>query len=124
MSDFGTCDFGAITPELVFRSLISGIQNAESCGIRIVAVDTSQKTLSTPIACSTPEYFWSLLHQTLMIADDGQVAIRANVVSSANGAGLGTCGDCQDGYLLYQIFASLFSKDANGVVYFNIISIT
>lgn len=124
MSDFGACNFGAITPELVFRSLLSGIQGSGSCGLRIQAVDTDRLTLTQPIYCGTPEDFWSLLHQTLMIGTDGKVVIRTNLVESSEGDGLDGCGNCGDGYLLYEAFSAIFCRDENGVVYLNIINVT
>lgn len=124
MSDFGACNFGAISPELIFRTLVSGIQNAGSCGIRMHGVDTSALTLTQPVYCGTPEDFWSLLHQTLIISHDGKVAIRTNFVTALDGAGLDTCGNCGDGYLLHETMSAIFSRDENGVVYLNVINIT
>ena len=43
MGNFGQCDFGAITPELVLRSLLSGITAGVSCGLRFVEVNVGGK---------------------------------------------------------------------------------
>jgi hypothetical protein len=87
-SDFNSCGFGAISPEMLVKSLLSGIQAFSACGIRTVAVDVSGKTLSSPHACSTAEDFWNLFLRSLVMADDDKVAIRTTYTASANGAGL------------------------------------
>lgn len=46
MGNFGQCDFGAITPELVLRSLLSGITAGVSCGLRFVEVNVGGKTMT------------------------------------------------------------------------------
>lgn len=124
MSDFGSCDFGAISPDLVLRSLLSGITSGVSCGVRIVEVSVIGKTISRPIACASHEDVWSLFARSLMMADDGKVAIRAAKTTSADGAGLENCVSCESGFTLWDYASSVFSQDEDGKVYMNIINIT
>jgi len=124
MSDFGTCEFGAITPELVLRSLLSGIQGNASCGLRLTVVDVSQKEMTNLIVCTDIADLWTIFTQTLTIAHDGLVSIRAAIHTSLEGAGLDTCGACQSGYTMAEYAGSMFSKDTDGTVYLNLIQIT
>ena len=124
MSDFGSCDFGAITPELMIKSLISGINERPTCGLRVVDVDTSGVTMYSTVPCATAMDLWSLFLRSLTIADDGMVAIRSTTTTANNGSGLSTCGNCADGWSIYEAMGSLFCQDASGTVYMNIVNIT
>lgn len=123
-SDFNSCGFGAISPEMLVKSLLSGIQAFSACGIRTVAVNVSGKTLSSPHACSTAEDFWNLFLRSLVMADDDKVAIRTVYTSSANGAGLDTCGNCGDYFTVWETLQAIFIEDEDGLVYLNIVNIT
>ena len=85
MGNFGQCDFGAITPELVLRSLLSGITAGVSCGLRFVEVNVGGKTMTKPGGCASFEDLFTLFQRSLMIADDGVVAIRSTSIT--NGVG-------------------------------------
>ena len=124
MSDFNSCGFGAISPELVLRSLLSGIQAIDSCGLRTVDVDTSQMTLISPLSCGSAEDLWTLFTRSLVMADDGLVAIRTTTTTSLEGAGLDNCGGCVGAYFWTEIGGAIFVEDENGNVYMNIIKIT
>lgn len=123
MSDFNSCEFGAITPELLVRSLLSGIDSLNSCGIR-TTVSTSIANQQTLYTCSTPTDFFELFRRALIIAPDGKVAIRVLETTSVDGDGLSTCQSCTDSYTLYELLGSLFVQDGNGDVYLNVIKIT
>lgn len=123
MSDFTTCDFGAITPELLIRSLLSGITGIEACGIRMKMYDIVD--VATPVyQCTTPTDFMELFRKALVIADDGKVAIRVLRTQSLDGAGLSTCQNCVDSFTVYEFLGSLFIADSTGAVYLNLIQIT
>ena len=124
MSNFNECDFGAITPELVLKSLLSGIIAFPACGIRTVKSSTQGKTLSSPHNCTTATDLWVLFTRALMIADDGKVAIRTTYTDAIAGAGLGTCGDCDTAFQMEEIAQAIFIEDEDGKVYLNIINIT
>ena len=126
MSDFGTCNFGAITPELLVRSLLSGItaQPTFACGIRFQPVSTSGKTLSKVESCASLEDLMTIIQRSLMIGYDNAVAIRVNEVSSLEGAGLEVCAACQNAYSIEELLASPFVQDEDGVVYLNVINLT
>lgn len=124
MGNFGQCDFGAITPELVLRSLLSGITAGVSCGLRFVEVDVGGKTMTKPGGCASFEDLFTLFQRSLMIADDGVVAIRSTTTNSANGVGLENCTSCANGYALWEYASSLFSEDEDGKIYMNLINIT
>lgn len=123
MSDFNSCEFGAITPELLARSLLSGIDSLNSCGIR-TTVSTSIANQQTLYMCSTPTDLFELFRRALIIAPDGKVAIRVLETTSVDGDKLSTCQPCTDAYTLYELLGSLFVQDGNGDVYLNIINIT
>jgi len=124
MSNFLSCDFGAISPELVVRSLAGGIDALSVCGVRTVNVDTSEKTLSKVGTCGSAEDLWTLFRRAMIIADDDMVAIRTTTTSSSNGAGVSNCFSCTNAYTIYEQIGAMFSQDEDGVVYLNLISIT
>ncbi len=124
MSDFTDCGFGAISPELLIRSLLSGINGRPACGIRVNDTDTDQTTMYVAESCGSAEDLMSLFQRALVMADDGHVAIRSTTTTAINGAGLSTCGSCQSGYNVYEYLGSIFCQDASGNVYLNVINIT
>lgn len=124
MSDFGSCEFGAISPELVLRSLLSGIQGNKSCGLRLVVVDVSEKEMTNLGICTDALDLFTVFKQTLVMADDGFVAIRTALHTAADGEGLDHCAACQSGYSMDEYAGSMFSKDTDGNVYLNLINIT
>lgn len=124
MGTFNSCGFGAISPELIIRSLLNSISGEPNCGIRVVDVDTSAMTMTNPFVCGSFEDVFTLFQRSLMLADDNQIAIRSTTTNSVNGANLEVCGNCGDGYGIPEILGSLFSMDENGNVYLNIINIT
>lgn len=126
MSYFNSCGFGAITPELLVRSLLSGITaNGDfACGVRTQDVSTTTKTLSKVEPCATFVDFMALFQRSLIMAYDGKVAIRTTTTSSNEGAGLENCAACANAYTIEELLSSLFIQDEDGVVYLNIINIT
>ena len=126
MSDFGTCDFGAITPELLLRSLLSGItaQPTFACGVRLQPTSTAGKTLSKVGGCASVEDLMTVFRRALIIGYDDKVAIRTTTTTSLEGAGLETCAACQNAYSMEELLSSPFVQDEDGVVYLNIINLT
>ena len=124
MSDFTDCGFGAISPELLIRSLLSGINGRPACGIRVEDTSTTGQTMYVAETCGSAEDLMSLFQRALVMADDGHVAIRSTTTTAINGAGLSTCGNCASGYNVYEYLGSIFCQDASGNVYLNVINIT
>lgn len=124
MSNFNSCDFGAITPELVLRSLLSGITAKNTCGLRIVTVDVSTLTMSAPTQCATANDLFTLFQRALVMAADGKVALRVASTTSAAGVGLGNCTNCTNSFLMEEFASSAFLQDADGKVYLNLINVT
>ncbi len=124
MSDFNSCDFGVITPDLVLQSLLSGITGRPACGLRVKDIDTDGVTMYSTQPCATVSDLFALIQRSLVIADDDNVAIRCTTTTSLEGAGLSTCGDCDSNYQWWEYVGSLFCQDVSGVVYLNIIKIT
>lgn len=126
MSDFTSCEFGVISPELLVRSLISGIvaQPDSACGIRFQGVDTSLKTLSKVEICATFLDLMTIFQRSLIMAYDGNVAIRTTTTTTLEGASIEECAACQNAYSIEELLSSLFVQDEDGVVYLNVINIT
>lgn len=126
MSDFTSPLFGAITPELLVRSLVSGIiaQPTFGCGIRLQGVDTSQKTLSKVPVCATFIDLMTTFQRSLMMAYDGKVAIRTTTTTTLEGASIEECIACGNGYSIEELLSACFVQDEDGVVYLNLINIT
>lgn len=124
MSDFTDFkNFGAITPELLIRSLLSGINALDACGIRVkeyAAIDEAHSVHT----CTTPSDFIELFKKALVMADDNKVAIRVLRTDSANGVGLDTCQNCINNFTIYELLGSFFVADSTGAVYLNIANIT
>lgn len=124
MSDFNSCDFGAITPELVLQSLISGITGKPNCGLRIVDVSLGGAPVTHPATCASINDFWSLILRSLVIATDGKVAIHTITTASMDGAGLENCVECGGTATMQEYGGSLFSEDEAGNVYLNLINVS
>jgi hypothetical protein len=110
-TDFNACGFGAITPELILRSLIGCVVSNDMpvlrsyCGTAVV---------TTPVHCGSWEDFQINLRRALVMANDGYVAIRINYVTSE----IGTCG-CAVASTWWDYFNSLFGEDSEGNVWVN-----
>lgn len=126
MSNFTDCDFGAITPDLLLRSLLSGITAMPdlTCGIRAQDVDELGLTLTKVQLCATAYDLFELFKRALMIGYDGKVAIRTITTSSNEGAGLEDCVSCTNAFSTEELLSSLFVKDQNNNVYMNVINLT
>ena len=126
-SDFNSCGFGGITPELIFRSVLRGyspIGGLEPfCGLGIVETTCSRGHI-TPHVCTSENDLYLLIQRSLVMADDGKVAIRSCTSTNNNGLGLASCQSCASGEPWYQMAARLFSLDDNGDVCLLIANIT
>lgn len=116
-----TCTFGALTPELIARSLLGCDSTNKTVNIRVV-VHTGITEL-TPIACGSMEDFWINLRGALVIANDNQIALNVKLVTYDDGAGLSTCGICANGFSWGDYLNAPFSKDAEGNVYLNLANV-
>lgn len=121
MSDFNSCEFGAITPELIFAAISRGFTSLAvedySCGIGCTATSLPQShARTTPIICGSPADLMELIKQALVMADDGKVALRTATISSEDGADFDECVGCQNGETWYQLASRMFAYDANGDV--------
>ena len=118
MSDFNSCGFGAITPELIFRSILRGTTNIAVlegfCALGCVGTTATRR--STPFVCTDANDLFSLLQRSLVMADDGKVALRVVTISSENGAAFDECIGCANGEAWYQLAARCFTLDDNGDV--------
>ncbi len=114
-TDFTACGFGAITPELILRTLIGCIGNTKY--IR-VAITTPEVT--TPIHCGNYEDVQINLQRCLVIATvDDKITLRVNVQSD-NPTPISECDVCGAAVTVPEILNNLFSEDSEGRVYLNL----
>jgi hypothetical protein len=121
-TDFGACGFGAITPDLILKSLIGcdTVTGQKKFRVQLYTVSTL-----TPVHCGSDEDFEINLRRALDMGYDDKVVLRVNVAQHFEGAeiGIGEC-DCGFATTVPDMLNSLFGEDAQGVVYFNVASIT
>ena len=117
MSDFTDCDFGAITPDLILRSLIGCVDSILFPTAKGLRVELNQALTTTPVHCLTFEDFNINLRRCLAMAEDGYVTLRINAVSGRTT----NCEDCINATTWYDLLNSLFAKDSEGLVYLNVI---
>ena len=113
-TDFNVCGFGAITPELILRSLIGCITGT---GVKVFRIEGYTNVATTPAtACASYEDFMINLQRAMDMADDGQVTLRMNMLSAADGG----CG-CNEAATWYDNLNSLFGVGVDGKVYINVV---
>ena len=112
-TEFTNAKFGAITPELILRSLIGCVVGT---GQAVFRVEMHTDTTTSPVHCASFEDFQINLRRCLAMADDGYVTLRVNVVSDT----VSTCGLCANAITYYDYLNSLFGEDNGGLVYFNV----
>ena len=112
-SDFGSCGFGAITPELILRSLV-----ATKGGLNSLRIESyTNVTQTSPIHCATKEDFQINLSRALTMAQDGAVALRVNFVVGLGDGGFNDCANAVDDNYIKNSF---FGEGVDGKVYFNV----
>jgi len=121
-TDFGSCGFGAITPDLILSSLIGCVTANGQKRLRVQKY-TNVATL-TPVHCGNSEDFNINLRRALDMGYDGDVVLRINIIDYFEGQGtIGQC-DCGVAKTVPELLNSLFGEDAQGNVYVNIANIT
>ncbi len=121
-TDFGSCGFGAITPDLILSSLIGCVTANGQKRFRIQKY-TDTVTL-TPVHCGNAEDFEINLRRALDIGYDDEVVLRVNIIDYFEGQGtIGQC-DCGIPKTVPEMLNSLFGEDNAGNVYFNVANIT
>jgi hypothetical protein len=121
-TDFGSCGFGAITPDLILSSLIGCVTATGQKRFRIQ--EYSDVATLTPVHCGNSEDFGINLKRALDIGYDGTVVLRVNIIDYYEGQGtIGQC-DCGVAATVPELLNSLFGEDALGNVYFNVANIT
>ncbi len=114
-SDFTDCGFGAITPELILRSLIGCISTT-----KYLRVAMTSPEVTTPIHCANHEDVQINLQRCLAIATvDNKITLRLNVQSD-NPTPISDCNACGAAVTVPEILNNLFSEDAQGRVYLNV----
>jgi len=114
MADLTACGFGAITPELIFRSLIGCDESTGMPAIR-ANLHMGEGRFTSPLKCASFEDFLILLQRSLSMGNDGHVLINVNVGFDT----LTTCDDCGSAMTWIELASTLFSEDNNGQVYLN-----
>lgn len=116
-SDFDSCGFGAISPELILRSLIGCVDNlAGTYTQAVLRVELHSEAMTSPVHCASFEDFQINLRRCLDMALDGHVTLRVNVFSRS----VDTCGLCANAATWYDYLNSLFGEDENGLLYLNV----
>ena len=115
-NDFNTCGFGAITFDLIIKALTGCSPNLQGTYTQhVLRVEEHSEVITSPIHCANHEDFQITLQRALVVADDGQLALRVNYRIS----GVTTCG-CNEAKTEEEILTDFFGEDAQGLVYFNI----
>lgn len=120
-SDFNSDKFGAISPELVIKSLTGCVVSTGKAALR---VQIFNNVVTSAVSCASKEDFDINLRRALHMGYDGEVVLRVNKTDYLDGVGFGNCQTCANGTTVTDIVSSLFGEDENGVVYFNIANIT
>ena len=115
-NDFTDCGFGAITPELILRTLIGCVSNlAGTYTQAVLKVDMYHELMLSPVHCASYEDFQINLRRALNVSNTG-LSLRVNYLVQ----GLDTCGLCANAITWWDYFNSLFGEDSDGVVYINV----
>jgi len=142
MTDFTECGFGAITPELILRSLIgciaedggplrvSGKSQPKLPGINLLRrpdevgnagqaalkIEFHMTVTTSPVHCGSFEDFQINLQRALVFDPVYGLTLRINI----NWIDLDTCGTCQNAITWWDYFNALFGEDSEGLVYLNV----
>lgn len=115
-TDFNGCGFGAITPDLILKSL-RGCGGTTGQGVLRCEFYTNVAT--SPVHCGSDEDFEINLRRSIDMGIDGKPILRVNL----NAEALEECG-CGVAETDVDIMNSFFSEDGTGKVYFNMKNIT
>ena len=110
-TDFTDCGFGAITPELILRSLIGCITASP---MRAFRIETHTNIVTSAVHCANYEDFQINLNRALAMASDDKPTLRVNMITR-----VADCDTCGSGNTWFDWLNSCFGEDANGLVYFN-----
>jgi len=121
-TDFDSCGFGAITPDLILSSLIGCVTATGAKRFRIQKY--TDVVTTTPISCGSKEDFEINLRRALDMGYDGDVVLRVNIIDYFEGQGtFGQC-DCGVPKTVPEMLNSMFGEDNTGKVYLNVANIT
>lgn len=120
-NEFSINGIGAITPDLILKSLIGCVV---ATGAKALRIQKFAETTLTPVHCGNYEDFQINLARALMLGYDDVVVLRVNITDYFEGQGtFGAC-DCGMGETTSDMLNSLFGEDALGKVYLNLANIT
>ena len=110
-SDIQSGQIGAITPELILRSLISC--NGDLPMIRANIITITEQVVINPIKCASFEDFMITLQRALSMGTDNRIQI--NVAFNRMVGSPPVCNTCLNYVNWYELAGQLFA-DVNGVI--------